>query len=697
MYLLRILSILLPILLCLTLSSNADDSACLNRCDRLLTRTLQRIDYTPRKVEKLFRSNQRIKNLGDICWKFYDFNDCQMQCDRRPKRDLTNFEELSKMVVKRCKFVDAESSQNIRCIHKYHSFMEVRCSSYLGEAVKLKKKVKGKKDVRTQETCRFLHYHHTCLANTVFFYCPSAKKHFNKFTLRDYFLSFIVPDNDEAFPDDFLDYCQVFDFAKQAKDVYDTTSSLKQEDFFDGITQAVKPSTEFPIVKLLGSEDGRDGDQKPKKLFSSTESLEDTPPNFFYSSARIETTTHHSIIDNTKAGKTLKDPFPHSGESTAYTTSRFWNVEPVSIEFVSHPVSDESSTTPGSSEVHDFTINPNDLVSTIFRIPNIFPTDVISPDPVTETDLDVGKEVSLDESEVGDGSVEWKGKKPIGVVKNVETGPHKVGNSSEESDDVHIVNLLDDGPKETQLTLPTSGEMFTESVNLTSSETENATDSAVDKYNNALNTSSEDVIFPEHVKPISTKIDHKSIEKPNETNKAPVKSQNPQTKPKTYELDNKDHGISNAVIQVDPLPAETPNQAKPLLHGTKVHVKRIRHYSEPGDGKGDTIKKGNSGAIYFSDAQAKATLQYQTSFATTIPALLAPQIETARGGTFSGLPETDPEEINWETLQSIKWFIIGYGLLFLITFSIVVYLILSLILKKCQKRRSKQPTYAYQY
>uniref|UniRef100_A0A7E5A015 Uncharacterized protein n=1 Tax=Panagrellus redivivus TaxID=6233 RepID=A0A7E5A015_PANRE len=69
----------------------------------------------------------------------------------------------------------------------------------------------------------------------------------------------------------------------------------------------------------------------------------------------------------------------------------------------------------------------------------------------------------------------------------------------------------------------------------------------------------------------------------------------------------------------------------------------------------------------------------------------------SRGGIFPELPETDPEEINWETLQSIKWFIIGYGLLFRITFSIVVYLILSLILKKSQKQRLKQLRYAYQY
>ena len=128
-----------------------------------------------------------------------------------------------------------------------------------------------------------------CLSNTVFFYCPNAKKLFNRFTLRNYFLSFVVPDDDEDFNDKFLDYCEVFDFQKMAKEVYDTTSSVKIEKWED-----LKSTTPVSIVKLI-DEDKDDETSKEKKVFSSEEDLQDNPPNFFYSSARYETTTYRPV------------------------------------------------------------------------------------------------------------------------------------------------------------------------------------------------------------------------------------------------------------------------------------------------------------------------------------------------------------------------------------------------------------------
>ena len=128
-----------------------------------------------------------------------------------------------------------------------------------------------------------------CLSNTVFFYCPNAKKLFNRFTLRNYFLSFVVPDDDEDFNDKFLDYCEVFDFQKMAKEVYDTTSSVKIEKWED-----LKSTTPVSIVKLI-DEEKDDETSKEKKVFSSEEDLQDNPPNFFYSSARYETTTYRPV------------------------------------------------------------------------------------------------------------------------------------------------------------------------------------------------------------------------------------------------------------------------------------------------------------------------------------------------------------------------------------------------------------------
>lgn len=79
---------------------------CFGRCHRLLTRTLSKINYSIKEIDVLFKSNQRVKNLADICWKFYDFHDCENQCEKRPKRSITDLDLLAKNVIKKCKFVD---------------------------------------------------------------------------------------------------------------------------------------------------------------------------------------------------------------------------------------------------------------------------------------------------------------------------------------------------------------------------------------------------------------------------------------------------------------------------------------------------------------------------------------------------------------------------------------------------------------
>jgi hypothetical protein len=96
---------------------------------------------------------------------------------------------------------------------------------------------------------RFLHYHNMCLMNTVIYYCPTAKKLFNRFTLRDYFLSFIIPRNDLDFSDQILDYCQVFDFQKMAKDVYDSTLTVDKHGI--SVTEPVDFSTEVELSSKI--------------------------------------------------------------------------------------------------------------------------------------------------------------------------------------------------------------------------------------------------------------------------------------------------------------------------------------------------------------------------------------------------------------------------------------------------------------
>uniref|UniRef100_A0AC34FTM3 Uncharacterized protein n=1 Tax=Panagrolaimus sp. ES5 TaxID=591445 RepID=A0AC34FTM3_9BILA len=164
-------------------------------------------------------------------------------------------------------------------------------------------------------------------------------------------------------------------------DVYDTTSSLKSEEYYDD--REGRKTTPIPVVKLLDNDDGDSDDKEKdtkKKVFSSQEDLKETPPEFFYSSARFETTTYRSTTDKSQ---TKSKP----------SSSDDWSPKPVNIDFVSYPINEGQ---PKPSEASLFTINPNQLLSTIFRIPEVFPTVAISPDPTTESvKIDFGSSVEL--------------------------------------------------------------------------------------------------------------------------------------------------------------------------------------------------------------------------------------------------------------------------------------------------------------
>ncbi|EPB78463.1 hypothetical protein ANCCEY_02423 [Ancylostoma ceylanicum] len=84
----------------------------------------------------------------------------------------------------------------LSCVSRYHSFMEVRCSTFLKEAERLKS-----------------------LADPS--YTPSQE------ICRDYFPNFILPSNDTLFDDLDLDACQMFDFVK--KNVKMTEKQIDEE------------------------------------------------------------------------------------------------------------------------------------------------------------------------------------------------------------------------------------------------------------------------------------------------------------------------------------------------------------------------------------------------------------------------------------------------------------------------------------
>ncbi|KAE9551419.1 hypothetical protein FO519_005374 [Halicephalobus sp. NKZ332] len=578
--------------------NEAAEFQCSSRCHRLLSRSLSRINYSIEKVDGLLKSNQRIKDLGDVCWKFYDYYDCKQQCEKRSKRfekpegsgksekSSSDLNDLTRIAVKRCKFVDEEYSSNIRCIQKYHTFIEVRCSSYVNEASRLRKLFDGIEDEKEkkggiQETCRFLHYHDMCLANTVFFYCPNARKLFNRFTLRDYFLSFVVPKDDEDFDEKFLDSCEVYDFQKMAKDVYDTTSSVKIEEL------DLKPTTPVPIVKLL--EEGNDDEaSKEKKVFASEEDLQDNPPNFFYSSAKYETTTYRPV-ETTKNEMKTKIP--------AHPSSHIWSPKPVTIEFVSHPVK------PSPESMSSFTLDPNEILSTIFKIPNIFPTTVTNPDPTTVTyadpiavgatkgDIievkpeseednlyeDLGIDPGNKDSESSSGEdVIWRTKPPKKMTEGLDK---KIGNQGiEKEDDVSNQKSEVNREKESGIKSEIGGGISIEAT------TQNKELEIVDlkKTTYGVNVLLREILpnkppefqksnSTEHLVEIEDKI---RSNEPEETSTLSVS---------TYSEPVLDSSEKKSTVSF-----ELPADKKPLLSGTKVHIKRIRHYSDTLNDKDDS-------------------------------------------------------------------------------------------------------------
>ncbi|TKR93097.1 hypothetical protein L596_007620 [Steinernema carpocapsae] len=374
--------------------AEVDKTACSERCDRLFTRSLDRIKMDSRRIEAALTVRKKIDHFKDVCWKFEDFEDCHRQCEH-PKSAFFSSEAMRKNLFRKCRPIVKREESHFKCISKYHSFLEIRCSTYAKEATSLREKSKGHDKYR-QETCRHLHYHNRCLTNNIFQYCPQAKHLFNRFTLREFFLSFVVPSNDDLFSDSFLDFCQIFDFAKMAQEIYDSTSTAR--------------SGEGPGTTFSASEREETSTERPKftsRLFSPYEDLADSPPNFHYSSQRSQqfakTTQPYKLTGNASEihhydrEDSMKAPnveieivthpvtvhFGADGEMTTTPTRLPSSAEEEEDPLAFFPEESAESygkifgslqtTTPVSSKTTN-AIDANRILSTIMKFPNIFPT-----------------------------------------------------------------------------------------------------------------------------------------------------------------------------------------------------------------------------------------------------------------------------------------------------------------------------------
>ncbi|EYC01628.1 hypothetical protein Y032_0105g3661 [Ancylostoma ceylanicum] len=197
------------------------ENLCEDRCGRIYQRSLARFGFDDEKLRNLLDKQRPLGTVKDICWRVHDHLDCMHHCGDSPEH-----EKFAKYVRSKCRFALRGLENALSCVSRYHSFMEVRCSTFLKEAERLKS-LADPSYTPSQEICRYLHLNTLCLENTVTMYCASAKKIFRRLNFRDYFPNFILPSNDTLFDDLDLDACQMFDFVK--KNVKMTEKQIDEE------------------------------------------------------------------------------------------------------------------------------------------------------------------------------------------------------------------------------------------------------------------------------------------------------------------------------------------------------------------------------------------------------------------------------------------------------------------------------------
>uniref|UniRef100_A0A183C391 Uncharacterized protein n=1 Tax=Globodera pallida TaxID=36090 RepID=A0A183C391_GLOPA len=350
---------------------------CSNRCHRLLRRSLERVEGAGTVEEILYRISayrrqQILASVQDdtssttfeepsepfrnICWKFFDFEDCSSQCEkaffrrRKRKNDKERADPVGleqQMVLQFCHRNDfGVPYVHFSCIHKFHAFVEVRCSAYQQKAVELRlmafqlrrggsvdePKVVGQQqddDVTVQddeqqlsnainqEMCLLLHQHSTCLGNALGRHCPFARGLFaTRHALRDNFLSFVLPfgtaadrrrernakseqdanlngaiELDRLFSDEMLDMCHLLDFNRMAtqwkeqRELVDSPNSLLNRQQQQQQMNQNRGTTKRAIGTMPEGTTAVPFGRR--RVFSSEEELLDIPPNFQYSTARL--------------------------------------------------------------------------------------------------------------------------------------------------------------------------------------------------------------------------------------------------------------------------------------------------------------------------------------------------------------------------------------------------------------------------
>ncbi|UMM13829.1 hypothetical protein L5515_001911 [Caenorhabditis briggsae] len=211
-------------LLLTTIIAVSAQNSCEDRCIRLKQRSLSRIGYDDERLQTLFERQRPLESMKDVCWRLYDNLDCMKKCPKSEKHAA-----FAKHVRNKCKFVLSEMEPTLKCISKHHSFLTMRCSSFLNEATRLR----AESDLSTtprHDECRFLHLTTICLENHVNTFCPDGRKIFKRLNFRDYFLSFVLPIDDDLFDDEDLDSCQIYDFVKDAEKREREDEERKQEE-----------------------------------------------------------------------------------------------------------------------------------------------------------------------------------------------------------------------------------------------------------------------------------------------------------------------------------------------------------------------------------------------------------------------------------------------------------------------------------
>uniref|UniRef100_A0A0K0F9H7 Apple domain-containing protein n=1 Tax=Strongyloides venezuelensis TaxID=75913 RepID=A0A0K0F9H7_STRVS len=260
---------------------------CLQRCQRIFERMLQKEGTNVESINKLITISDTFKNITNnrnICWESMDLTDCLKHCSGIGGSVSVNWLDFVihpttrvstlaipkyivkqlpwfKPLLKRClPYVESQKS-NFLCISKYRSFMGIKCSAYKKEAETQYKNIKTQKEYI--ETCRFIHYHQNCLSTTVLEYCPNARRLFNSQTIRKYFLSHMLPDNDLRFDDEFLDNCK-----------------LKQKEFENVQFDEEEKIEDMIITTTIDPQIHKITTKRSTEIFLSTGSLEDIPPKF---------------------------------------------------------------------------------------------------------------------------------------------------------------------------------------------------------------------------------------------------------------------------------------------------------------------------------------------------------------------------------------------------------------------------------